>query len=583
MKRALEIIGIVIAVLIVVMIILPFLINVNMFRPQIESQLTNALGRKVTLGNLHLSLLRGSVAADNIAIADDPSFNNSPFVQAQRLDVGVEMLPLIFSRALHVTEITLSNPQVTLVQDRAKNRWNFSSLGSASPAEKTATSPPSSQGQAPAKAARPTGKQSPGGSENPQPGPNEAVRPSSPSSIEQNLSVGKLAIKGGEISVATTLSRTRPRVYKNVDLTLKNFSLSSQSPFTLTADLPGGGNMKLAGTAGPMNPNDAAMTPLEAKIEVKGLDIASSGFIDPSSGIAGIANFAGTVNSNGTNAHSNGDATVDRIKLSPKGSPAQRPVAMKYQTNYDLPKQTGQLNADVTLGKAVAKLSGSFDLHSETAALNMKLHADNMPVDDLEAILPALAVTLPAGSSLEGGTLSADLTVDGPVNRLAINGPVKLANTKLHGFDMGSKMSSISALTGLKTGPDTMIQNFSTDLRVAPAGIQTDNVNLVVPSIGTVTGNGTLSAENALNYKMQASLSGTTVSQLSQLARLGGKGATVPFFVQGTASNPKFVPDVKGMLNSGLAKGFGSEIPGGQNPQGAVNAITGLFGKKKPK
>jgi hypothetical protein len=81
---------------------------------------------------------------------------------------------------------------------------------------------------------------------------------------------------------------------------------------------------------------------------------------------------------------------------------------------------------------------------------------------------------------------------------------------------------------------------------------------------------------------MQASLSGTTVSSLSKLAGLSGKGTTVPFFVQGTASDPKFVPDVKGMLSSGLGKNLGSQIPGGQGAQGVVNAIGGLFGKKKP-
>jgi AsmA protein len=213
----------------------------------------------------------------------------------------------------------------------------------------------------------------------------------------------------------------------------------------------------------------------------------------------------------------------------------------------------------------------------------MRLHADDMPVDDLETMLPALGATLPAGSSLQGGTLSADLTVNGPVHRLTVDGPVRMANTKLRGFDMGSRMAAISAFTGLKSGPDTEIQNLSTNVRVAPSGIQTDNVNLVVPAIGTVTGNGTVSPQDALNYKMQASLSGTTVSQLSQLAKLGGKGATVPFLVQGTASDPKCVPDVKGMLNSGLGKGLGSQIPGGQNAQGAVNAITGLLGKQKPK
>jgi hypothetical protein len=86
---------------------------------------------------------------------------------------------------------------------------------------------------------------------------------------------------------------------------------------------------------------------------------------------------------------------------------------------------------------------------------------------------------------------------------------------------------------------------------------------------------------------MSAALSGTTVSGLSQLAGLSGKGANVPFFIQGTASNPKFVPDVKGMLGSGLGSGLGknlgSQLPGGQNAQGVMNKLGGLLGKKKPK
>ena len=151
--------------------------------------------------------------------------------------------------------------------------------------------------------------------------------------------------------------------------------------------------------------------------------------------------------------------------------------------------------------------------------LNLKLNADNMPVDDLETMLPALGVTLPSGSSLQGGTLSADFSITGPVNRMVITGPVKLANTKLAGFDMGSKLSAISALSGAKTGPDTTIQNFNSNVHYSPSGIQTENVNLVVPAIGTITGNGTVSPQNALDYKMTASLSGSMVSGLSQIPR----------------------------------------------------------------
>ncbi|HZQ19059.1 MAG TPA: AsmA family protein [Terriglobales bacterium] len=579
--KALKIAGIVVAILIVIILVLPFLIDVNAFRPRIESELTNALGRKVTVGNLGLSLISGSLTADNIAIADDPSFSNSPFIQAQKLNVGVEMLPLILSKTLHVTDLTLTQPKVSLLRDRS-GKWNFSTLGSASPAKQSGGVPPSSAGQAPA---APSGnsaaKQKPPAGTGPMPASSGAAKPESESSIEQNLSVGKLSIKDGQISVADTGSRAKPRVYRNVDVTVKNFSYTSQFPFTLTADLPGGGNARLEGTAGPINSSDVSLTPLQAKIDVKGLDLAASGFIDPSSGIAGIANFDGNVSSDGTQAKSNGNATADRLKLSPKGSPAQRPVVMKYQTTYALQKQTGQLQGDVTVGKAVAKLAGTFDLRGDSPVLNMKLNADNMPVDDLETLLPALGVTLPSGSSLQGGTLTADLTANGPADKLVITGPVKLADTKLHGFDMGSKMAAISMLSGIKTGPDTTIQNFSSNVHVAPAGIQTSDVNLVVPSIGTVTGNGTVSPQNALDYKMQAALNGTAISSVSQLAGLGNKSATVPFFIQGTASDPKFVPDVKGMLSTGLSKNLGSQLPGGKNTQDTVNAITGLFKKKK--
>src|SRR5207248_10369699 len=98
MKRFFKWIAIIIAILIVLVLVLPFVIDVNIFRPRIESELTNALGRNVTVGNLKLSLWSGSLTADNIAIADDPAFSNQPFVKAEALNVGVNMLPLVFSK-----------------------------------------------------------------------------------------------------------------------------------------------------------------------------------------------------------------------------------------------------------------------------------------------------------------------------------------------------------------------------------------------------------------------------------------------------------------------------------------------------
>jgi AsmA protein len=548
MKRAVKWIAIVIAVLFVVALALPFLIDVNAFRPRIESELTTALGRKVTVGNLSLSLLSGSLAADNITIADDPAFSQAPFVKAETLGVGVNVLPLVLSKKLEIRNITLKHPQVSLIRTPA-GKWNFSTIGPTNPSA-TADNKTASEQE-----------------------------------LEQNFSVGELSIKDGQITVADTKTPGRARVYSNVDVSVKNFSFNSQFPFTLSADLAGGGKAKLDGTAGPINRTDASLTPLQAKISVNKLDLAKAGFIDPSSGFAGSVNFFGDADSDGKEAHSKGEGNADGLQLSPNGKPAAKSVALKYATTYNLQKESGQLTqGDVTVGKAIAKLSGTFDTHGTAAVVNMKLNADNMPVEDLETLLPALGIELPKGSSLQGGTLSSDLTINGPVNALVISGPVKLANTKLAGFDLGSKLSAISALSGAKTGSDTSIQNFSSDVHYSPSGVQTQNINLVIPAIGTITGAGTMNPQNALDYKMSAALNGAMLGGISKMAGLGANSATIPFFIQGTASDPKFVPDVKGMVSGqlgGLTKKLGTNVPGGQNTQGVVDALGGLFGKKK--
>ena len=268
--------------------------------------------------------------------------------------------------------------------------------------------------------------------------------------------------------------------------------------------------------------------------------------------------------------HTSGTLKADKLKLAVKGTPATQPVTVKYATDFDLQKQGGTLTqGDVSLGKALAKLTGTYQSQGESTILNMKLNADGMPVDDLQTMLPALGIILPSGSKLQGGTLSVNVGITGPVDKLVIVGPIRLAQTKLAGFNLASKMSAISALSGSQSGSDTSIQNLSTDARVAPEGVRTQNINLTIPALGTVTGNGTISPGGALDYKMNASLSGGAVTGLTQMAGLGGKGGSIPFFIQGTTSDPKFMPDVKGMVGSQLKGGLGG-------------ALGGLTGQKNP-
>ena len=581
MKRTLKIVGIVIVIIIVIAIALPLFINVNTFRPRLESELTDALGRPVTVGNLSLSIFSGSVGADNIAIADDPAFSKSPFVQAKSLKVGVEVMPLIFSKTLNVTNLTLDQPDIVLLRSPA-GTWNFSSLGGTN-ANKTTAPGKGGAAETPAQQQRTTAQQKPAQQQKTEPASKPAEsKPAAGGSTNTNLSIAKLNITNGRVTIGEVKSAAKPQVYSKVNVAMRDFSFTSKFPFTVSADLPGGGTMKLDGSAGPINSVDTAATPLEAKVTIQQLDLAKSGFLSPSAGISGTANVDGTLNSDGKTARVNGTAQGNNLKLSDKGSPAKEALNLKYAIEQNLARQAGTLSqGDIGVGKAVAHLTGNYQSQGATTLLNMHLVGDGMPVDQLEAMLPALGVVLPAGSSLKGGTLSLNMAITGPVDKPVITGPVKLANTKLAGFNLGSKLSAISALSGKNTGNDTEIQVLSSNVREAPEGIRTDNVNLVIPALGTVTGAGTISPAGALNYRLNIGLTGGAVTGLTQLAGLGGKGGALPVLVQGTTSDPRFMPDTSALAGSALQRALGGKKPGQAN--NPANQLMNILGGKNPK
>lgn len=534
--KILKIAGIVVVALILIAIALPLFVNVNNYRPQIESSLSSALGRPVKVGNLSLSILTGSVEADQLSIADDPKFSSSPFIQAKTLKVGVELLPLIFSKSLDVTNLRIDQPQINLLRDR-DGIWNFSSLGN--------------------QAGHPAAQKTSGGT--------------SPSS---NISVDKLDVNDGTVTLGSTTGKRKPIVYDKVKITMRNFSFTNSFPVTASVGLPGGGSLKIDGTAGPINPTDASLTPLQAKVTARKLDLSQSAIVDPSLGIAGTADFDGTLASDGHIAKANGTLKATSLKLVPKGAPATVPVQLVFEVDHDLKQVAGKIvQGDVSIGKATAKLTGTYDMKGETTSINVKLNGQGMPVDDLEGMLPAAGISFPPGSKLQGGTVSVELDSNGPLDKLVSTGWVKMSNSELAGFNLGSKLSALSSITGKQvgTGNDTKIENLSSDVRNAPDGTRLDKIDAVIPSLGTVTGAGTISPSNALDFKVVANLSGIGAG-LTKTVGAGSGG--IPITVGGTTSNPTFMPDMKGMV--------GGEMKGLVNGGKSLGGVTGLFGKKKP-
>lgn len=536
--------GVIVAVILLVSL-LPFLINANQYRPEIEAALNSALNRKVTMGNIRLSIWSGAVSVANVSISDDPAFNSGPFMSAKSVAVSVKLLPLILSRAIHVTGLKINEPEVTLLKS-ASGSWNFSTLGAS--------------------------------------GSNRNGVEATSSAV--NISVQRLSIKNGKLFVGDSGATVKTHEYDEVNVEASDLSFTTQFPFELTAHTPGNGSVKLTGKAGPLNRVDTEETPVSANLKMENLNLASTGILNASSGIAGMLDLVGTLSSDGHHMSSEGTVTVNNLQLIPGSAAAREPVQLDYDTNYELKPQTGVMNqGDVHIGKALARLSGTYNTSGETISVQMKLSGENMPASDLEAVLPAFGVILPSGTSLKEGTLNANLTISGPVNRLVTTGPVKLSNAKLTGFDLGSKMGALSSFGGIPKGSDTVIQVFSCDLRVAPEGIRAENLDLIVPAIASLTGNGIIAPNHALDFKMSAHLNSSTMSGIASVASIAsgpkGNGAAVPFRIQGTTSNPVFVPDLTGMVG-GLAKGAVSGVPSLVPSSGhdLGKAVGGLFGKK---
>jgi len=549
MKKPLIIIAVVVVLLLIIIVALPFLIDVNQFKPKLQSDLGTALGRKVEVGNIKLAIFSGGVAIDDLAISDDPAFSRELFLKAKQLTVGVNLIPLIFSKKLEVRSFGVVDPEVSLWRNSA-GVWNYSSLGG--------------------NAAKAKSKSADSGS--------------------TNLTVGKLTISNGKITVGTVGSRSKPLVYQDVNVEASDLSTTAQFPFQFSAKDPANGAVKVDGKAGPIDQADTSLTPLNAKIEVQHLDLgASGGLLGTASGLGGLLDFNGTLNSDGRQLSSKGTVKTSKLKLVANGAPSRVAINIDYDTVYDLKRQSGTLQqGDVHVGKALARLTGAYNTAGEEATLQMKLKGQAMPVSDLEGALPAVGVTLPSGAKLEGGTLEADLAISGPVNRMVIVGPVNLSNAKLAGYNLKSKLGALGSFAGLGgSGSDTEIQTLSTNLHQDPQGTHAQNLLIVVPSIGTITGDGNVSASGQLNCKMVAKLSGSggAIGSVSQFSKLGGSQSSggIPFKVEGTTSNPIFVPDVAGMAG-GLAKSqLGGLTSGGGNSSAsqAAGALGGLLGKKK--
>jgi hypothetical protein len=292
--------------------------------------------------------------------------------------------------------------------------------------------------------------------------------------------------------------------------------------------------------------------------------------VDPAAGLAGVASVDGAAESTNGTINLTGKLKAEQLILAKGGSAAKRPVEVDLVTLHSLDKQSGEVRQmAIHLGSATAILSGSYRLETEPATVNLKLAGSKMPLTELATFLPPLNIALPTGASIDQGTADVNLSSEGPLDKLVTHGTVGAENARLANYDFASKLQVLHEFTGIKAQPHTTIQTLRTNVKNTTEGTTLDDLQLAIPSIGSISGDGMISPSHALDFKMRAAVGGTT------LASLGGKGG-IPFTIQGTAESPSVKPDVKGMVNDKIKDFTGDKLPTDAN-----GLLKGIFGGKK--
>jgi len=127
-----------------------------------------------------------------------------------------------------------------------------------------------------------------------------------------------------------------------------------------------------------------------------------------------------------------------------------------------------------------------------------------------------------------------------------------------------------------------------------------------VPAVGYLIGAGTIDARNNLDFKMVATVTARLHGGMDSVVGTAGvigdvigaltgggksssrsKSQRIPFIVEGTTSDPRFVPDLSGLVIPTLLNELGNlKVPGSGSGQhessgNPLRAIKDLFKKKR--
>lgn len=124
-------------------VVVPMLIDVDRYRPQVIAHIQEATGKPAEIGKLKLTIFpKLSIRVDNFALGNPPGFPKGYLVKAERIYVEVDR-DALFDHKVVILALEVDKPVIRLYSD-ARGKWNFENPPAPKTDNKSVANDPSS-------------------------------------------------------------------------------------------------------------------------------------------------------------------------------------------------------------------------------------------------------------------------------------------------------------------------------------------------------------------------------------------------------------------------------------------------------
>jgi len=133
MLKLVKIISALLVFIFIALLTIPFFVNVNDYKPELQKIVTDATGRQIDIGNIKLSLFPWvGITLSDIKLENPSGFTQPNMLEAKSIDVQVALMPLI-DQQVEIKRFELDHPKIWLAQlNDGSNNWSDLLKGNAS-------------------------------------------------------------------------------------------------------------------------------------------------------------------------------------------------------------------------------------------------------------------------------------------------------------------------------------------------------------------------------------------------------------------------------------------------------------------